>query len=217
MAFLPGERHHNYRHGQRGKRHTTGAYKSWLSMINRCNPSNSDACPAYAGSGVTVCSRWMESFESFYSDMGDRPKGHSIDRIDPAGNYEPGNCRWADPKTQAMNRKSTVITAVRGESLCLRDISKKYGIPNTTVTRRYAQGLRGEDLICTKNRNVYRRGTQSASSKLTEEKVSEIKARILSGEKNKDLSERFGVSGAVISEIRHNKLWTHVPWPGGGE
>ena len=213
MGFKAGKEHHNYKHGQGAKSRQSGAYKSWKSMLDRCNPSNANERPVYAGAGVTVCQRWAESFEAFYADMGDRPTSHSIDRIDPLGNYEPGNCRWASTKEQALNRRNTTMTEVRGESLCLHDVSIKYGVPNTTVVRRYEQGLRGEELISRKNRNALRKGSAQASAKLNEALVAEMKAGIARGERNVDLARTYGVSGAVVSEIRHGKLWAHVAAP----
>lgn len=210
MTFMPGKDHHNYKHGNCGKYHKTGAYKSWLSMIGRCNPANSDQYPAYAGSGISVCDRWAKSFESFLADMGPRPDGCTIDRIDPSKNYEPNNCRWATTREQALNRRNVIFTSVRGEDLCLHDISKKYGIPSTTINRRYSQGLRGEDLICPRNRNVHRVGTMVAGSKLTESDVMRIKQAMECGSRNADLAREFGVSRSVISEIRHGKAWGHV-------
>jgi len=208
MAFKAGDEHHNYKHGHSPKEARSGAYKSWTSMRKRCNPVNAEAYPAYAG--VTVCARWATSFEAFLEDMGDRPAGCSIDRIDPRGNYEPGNCRWASTKEQALNRRNTTMTEVRGELLCLHDISIKYEIPNTTVVRRYEQGLRGEELISRKNRNALRKGSAQANAKLNEALVAEMKAAIARGERNVDLARKYGVSGAVVSEIRHGKLWVHV-------
>lgn len=79
-------------------------YRSWEAMKYRCLRPSSSTYYKYGARGVRVCDRWM-SFENFLADMGERPNGHSIDRIDPLGNYEPSNCRWATPKQQASNKR----------------------------------------------------------------------------------------------------------------
>ena len=71
----------------------TRTYKSWQSMKRRCYSENHDAYYRYGARGIKVCDRWLESFENFYEDMGDRPDKCTLDRIDPNGNYEPSNCR----------------------------------------------------------------------------------------------------------------------------
>lgn len=82
----------------------TPEYKTWKGIRDRCSNPKSKSFQWYGAVGVQVCERWNQ-FENFYADMGDRPPGTSIDRIDPFGDYEPGNCRWTDPVTQRNNRR----------------------------------------------------------------------------------------------------------------
>jgi len=82
----------------------TREYNSWKSMIYRCYSTISPSYQYYGAKGVVVCARWLESFDNFLEDMGNRPDNTSIDRIDTTGDYTPDNCRWADPKTQTANR-----------------------------------------------------------------------------------------------------------------
>lgn len=80
-------------------------YVSWKGMKQRCCNPNSDQYHYYGARGVTVCDRWINSFENFLEDMGERPEGLTLDRIDSNGNYEPGNCRWADYYIQNNNKR----------------------------------------------------------------------------------------------------------------
>lgn len=82
----------------------TPTYRSWCAMINRTTRPTCNAWKNYGGRGITVCERW-ESFDSFLADMGERPEGKTLDRIDVDGNYEPSNCRWATAAEQRANQR----------------------------------------------------------------------------------------------------------------
>lgn len=99
------KRHAAYTH----RMNKSKPHRTWGNMKQRCyNPKN-HRYKNYGAKGVTVCDRWLNSFENFYKDMGDPPSdNHSIDRINPFGNYEPNNCKWSTPLEQARNKRNSL-------------------------------------------------------------------------------------------------------------
>lgn len=126
-------------------RHSTGGsitpeYRCWSGIHARCYNKKTCAYRLYGGRGIKVCERW-HSFENFLADMGPRPSiAHSIDRIDPDGDYEPKNCRWATLIEQARNKRTNKIVTFNGESLPISVWAERLGIRTDTLWRRFNSG-----------------------------------------------------------------------------
>ena len=121
----------------------TADYHSWLAMLKRCTNPNEPAFPDYGGRGIMVCDRWRNSFESFLADMGPRPRGLTLERVDNDGNYEPGNCVWGTRKQQSRNRRSTKLDMRKVELIRAqlqagasgREIAEEFGVSPVTISQ----------------------------------------------------------------------------------
>ena len=133
-----GEAACRYKHGHAGTKSRT--YLSWRAMTARCTNEKDPAYLRYGGRGIKVCDRWRE-FDNFLADMGERPEGKSLDRWpDNNGNYEPSNCRWATRQEQQYNRRDNVLVTIDGETKCLTEWCRKYGISTRAVLDRREKG-----------------------------------------------------------------------------
>lgn len=150
------------RHGASG----TPMYNAWCMMRERCSSPNNCQYQHYGGRGISVCERWG-SFAAFVEDMGPRPKGHSIDRIDNDGDYEPGNCRWSTSKEQANNRRSNRCVVFKGKRKTLAQWGDETGINWGTIRTRIDLGWTPHKALTTPvrgSRTIIYRGEEKTLS-----------------------------------------------------
>ena len=123
------------------------SYSSWRTMWRRCTDPHDTSWSRYGGRGIRVCESWRDPLV-FLADMGPRPDGTSVDRIDGDGNYEPANCRWATRTEQARNTRRAVLLTDDQRAMCPADWARKFGVSRSTISRRFASfGLRQVTVI----------------------------------------------------------------------
>lgn len=133
-------------HGMRN----SAIYKIWAGMINRCENRKDPSFYLYGGRGIAVCAEWRHDVLRFSKDMGERPKGYSLDRIDNSGSYSKENCRWASSSQQANNRRNNKILTADNKSQTIAQWARDLNINSATIWRRL---------------NVYRWSIERALSK----------------------------------------------------
>lgn len=131
----------NLIHGGRYKK----SYGSWRAMKRRCYETSNNVYQNYGGRGIKVCDRWLESFENFYTDMGDCPEGYSLDRLDVNRDYTPENCRWATSTEQNCNRRDNI--KVGEAKISLSQYCRENGLIYRTILSRLRRGIAFEEAI----------------------------------------------------------------------
>lgn len=127
-------------HGQSGKHGQGGAsptYRSWMSMNARCSPTNTAPkfIKCYSARGIGIDPRWRQ-FENFFADMGKRPAGKTLERIDNDGNYTKDNCRWATPAEQLHNTRRNCFVIIDGKRLCAAEAARLISVNFYTIRNR---------------------------------------------------------------------------------
>jgi hypothetical protein len=122
-------------------------YTIWQGMKYRCLNKNSKSYKDYGGRGITVCERWIHDYKTFAADMGERPEGYTLDRIDNNKGYSPENCRWASRQQQQINRNNTHKYIIDGKEVIPCLIAKNNNMKNDTIINRVKRGLSYEEII----------------------------------------------------------------------
>ena len=127
-------------------------YRIWLSVRQRCYNQSHPHYHRYGGRGIVMCDAWRDSFAQFRDDLGVRPQGASLERIDNDKGYEPNNVRWASRKEQANNRSSNVVLTHNGLTMNLKQWAAHLGWKYGLIASRWKKGLRGEELFAPRKR-----------------------------------------------------------------
>jgi hypothetical protein len=127
-------------HGNARMGNASPTYHSWLGAKKRCMNPAEPKYPDYGGRGISICDDWASSFDAFLRDMGTRPSGTTLDRIDPNGNYEPSNCRWATAKEQARNKRNHRLVDHDGRVMPLSEACEITGINYRSALYRLNHG-----------------------------------------------------------------------------
>ena len=150
--YLARQRAAHVRHGMTD----SPEWKAWKSMLDRCLNDRHPSWKHYGGRGIKVCKRWR-TFENFYADMGPRPAGYSLDRIDNSKGYSPANCRWATDHEQQNNRRSNVRLTLDGKTKTLKEWAAHFGVDYAVVKYRRAVGTPEEFWFSASPRKEYKR------------------------------------------------------------
>ena len=120
---------------------------AWQQMIARCSAPENHRYGSYGARGIRVCDRWS-CFRLFAEDVGNRPDGMTLNRIDNDGDYSPENCEWATYETQAQNRRDNSNLTFNGQTLCITEWARRLGVSREALRNRIQRGWSVEDAIC---------------------------------------------------------------------
>lgn len=175
----------------------------WRSMRNRCYNENQKSHKHYGGRGIVVCERWLgnDGFANFVADMGEKPFGYTIDRIDVNGNYEPSNCQWASMEEQANNKRTSRHLTANGKSMTLAQWAREIGCTPSAILLRLKKMSVEEALT----KSVPERPNAKLTMDQARYARSQYPMRTL-----QDIATELGVSKKTILNIIHNRIFVEV-------
>jgi len=133
-------------HGHAANHTVSETYATWEGMKARCSNPKNKFYKRYGGRGISVSERW-EDFSAFLADMGERPKGLTLERIDNNNGYSKQNCMWATNTQQARNRSTSRLLTIDGESRCIAEWAEIYGISQSSISSRLAREWSDYDAV----------------------------------------------------------------------
>lgn len=169
-------------------------YVSWRAMMNRCYRLSTNGYENYGGRGIRVCLRWQETWRNFLEDMGSRPKGKELGRINNNGHYTPENCEWQTRKENGRNKRNTLFVLCFGKIMSLAQAIEETKLNRSSTEALVRRGFKG-DLSTVKF---------IPRKKLTESQVREIRS---SKTADRPMARRFGVSRTLVRLIRKRMAW----------
>lgn len=172
-------------------------YNSWRSMMSRCYRPNCNSYENYGGRGIRVCLRWQESWRNFLADMGPRPKGREIGRIDNNGHYCPENCCWQTRKENARNKRTSRKVIFNGKPTVMSEAIERSGLNKHSVQSLVHRGFTG-DLATV----VF-----VPRQKLNPKEAREIRQ---STGPERQVAKMYRVSRALVRAIRLRLIWKHL-------
>lgn len=184
-------------------------YGSFSAMKARCYDKNHQAYPYYGGAGIAVCERWLGAggFARFLEDMGPRPAGHTLDRVEGAHGYSPANCRWATKEEQANNKRDNVVLRLDGLSMTVAQWARRLEMTEATIRLRLRKGATPE-VALNKDTDVFvgggSRKDHSPNRAFSMEQVASI--RKASGT-HTSVAKQYGVSETCIARIRNGATY----------
>lgn len=136
--------------------YNTPEYYAWSAMKQRCQNPKHPCFPLYGARGIKVCSEWS-SFDAFFNDMGPRPAGGTLERIDNSKGYSPENCAWRTQSQQMRNTRRNVFVSIRGKTKCLKDWCLEFGMIYGTILGRLRRGWNTHAALTTPVKTQYRK------------------------------------------------------------
>lgn len=134
-------------HGHARKGAWTETYSIFRDMMTRCTNPRYKEFHLYGGRGISICDRWLRNYENFLSDMGERPAGMTLERIDVNLGYSPDNCKWATDTEQANNKRNSVFLDFQGKRQTVAQWSRELGLHDKTIYMRLSKGASTEQAL----------------------------------------------------------------------